>query len=165
MADASRGRARRGAAMGTANAFATPLLAWFDLRDDLLDRIAMTVFLDGREPLRSAASADARIAAHRAGIGLPLGEISRTVQLALERGRVGRQQANQAQLLALLLREGRAPVEPRDAQDGAAAGVDLDPGAVVAGQDLVRALSHAATLGPDGRPQVRCSNSASSSSV
>ena len=30
MADASRGRARRGAAMGTANAFATPLLAWFD---------------------------------------------------------------------------------------------------------------------------------------
>ena len=56
-----------------------------DLRDDLLDRVVMTVFLDGREPLRSAASADARIAAHRAGIGLPLGEISRTVQLALER--------------------------------------------------------------------------------
>jgi ATP-dependent helicase HrpA len=56
-----------------------------DLRDDLLDRVVITVFLEGREPLRSAAALDARIAAHRAGIGLPLQEISRSVQLALER--------------------------------------------------------------------------------
>ncbi len=56
-----------------------------DLRDDLLDRIAMTVFLDAREPLRSAAAFDARLAAHRAGIGLPAQEISRSVQGTLER--------------------------------------------------------------------------------
>ena len=56
-----------------------------DLRDDLLDRVVISVFMDGREPVRSAVALDARIAAHRAGIGLPLQEISRTVQMALER--------------------------------------------------------------------------------
>jgi ATP-dependent helicase HrpA len=60
-----------------------------DLRDDLLDRILITVFLEGREPLRSAAAFEARVAAHRAGIGLPAQEISRGVQSALERlGRI-----------------------------------------------------------------------------
>jgi ATP-dependent helicase HrpA len=61
------------------------LVAGRDLRDDLLDRVVITVFLDGQEPLRSAAALDARIAAHRAGIGLPLQEISRSVQTSLER--------------------------------------------------------------------------------
>ena len=56
-----------------------------DLRDDLLDRVVMTVFLAGREPLRSATALDARIAANRAGIGLPAQEISGNVQMALER--------------------------------------------------------------------------------
>jgi ATP-dependent helicase HrpA len=56
-----------------------------DLRDDLLDRVVMTVFLAGREPLRSAIALDARIAACRAGIGLPAKEISSNVQQALER--------------------------------------------------------------------------------
>ena len=56
-----------------------------DLRDDLLDRIVMTVFLDGREPMRSAAAFDARVAQHRGGTGLPAQEISRSVQAALER--------------------------------------------------------------------------------
>ncbi|HEV8442570.1 MAG TPA: ATP-dependent RNA helicase HrpA, partial [Steroidobacteraceae bacterium] len=42
-----------------------------DLRDDLLDRIVMTVFLDGREPLRSSAAFDERVASARGGIGLP----------------------------------------------------------------------------------------------
>ena len=60
-----------------------------DLRDDLLDRIAITVFLDGREPLRSAAAFEARVEALRAGLGLPAQEISRHVQAALERlGRI-----------------------------------------------------------------------------
>ena len=61
------------------------LVAGRDLRDDLLDRVVITVFLDGREALRSAAAFDARIAAQRAGIGLPLQEISRSVQTSLER--------------------------------------------------------------------------------
>jgi ATP-dependent helicase HrpA len=61
------------------------LLTGRDLRDDLLDRIVMTVFLEGREPLRSAAGFDARIASLRGGIGLPAQEISRFVQAALER--------------------------------------------------------------------------------
>ncbi|MET0280485.1 MAG: ATP-dependent RNA helicase HrpA [Steroidobacteraceae bacterium] len=61
------------------------LAAGRDLRDDLLDRVVMTVFLDGREPLRSSAAFDARIATHRAGIGLPVQEISRSVQGTLER--------------------------------------------------------------------------------
>jgi ATP-dependent helicase HrpA len=65
------------------------LVAGRDLRDDLLDRIVMTVFLEGREPLRSAAAFDARVAELRGGLGLPAQEISRTVQLALERlGRI-----------------------------------------------------------------------------
>ena len=42
------------------------LVAGRDLRDDLLDRIVMTVFLEGREPLRSAAAFDARIASRAA---------------------------------------------------------------------------------------------------
>jgi ATP-dependent helicase HrpA len=70
-----------------------------DLRDDLLDRIVMTVFLAGREPLRSAAALDARIAAHRTGIGLPAQEMSRSVQLALEhlaRIRIALPKANDA---------------------------------------------------------------------
>ena len=60
-----------------------------DLRDDLLDRVVMTVFLDGREPVRSAAAFDARIAELRGGMGLPAQELSRIVQGALERlGRI-----------------------------------------------------------------------------
>ena len=62
-----------------------------DLRDDLLDRIVMTVFLEGREALRSSPAFDARIVTQRGGIGLPTQEISRTVQAALER--LGRIQA------------------------------------------------------------------------
>jgi ATP-dependent helicase HrpA len=61
------------------------LVAGRDLRDDLLDRIVMTVFLDGRESLRSGPAFDARIAAQRGGIGLPAQEISRSVQGSLER--------------------------------------------------------------------------------
>jgi ATP-dependent helicase HrpA len=61
------------------------LAAGRDLRDDLLDRIVITVFLDGQEPLRSAAALEARMAAHRAVIGLPLQEIARSVQTSLER--------------------------------------------------------------------------------
>ncbi|HEU5133564.1 MAG TPA: ATP-dependent RNA helicase HrpA [Steroidobacteraceae bacterium] len=65
------------------------LVAGRDLREDLLDRIVMTVFLEGREPLRTAAAFDARIAELRGGIGLPAQEISRHVQAALERsGRI-----------------------------------------------------------------------------
>ena len=56
-----------------------------DLREDLLDRIVATVFLDGKEPLRSKAAFEARIATHRAGIGLPAQELSRSVQSSLER--------------------------------------------------------------------------------
>ncbi|HEU4589586.1 MAG TPA: ATP-dependent RNA helicase HrpA [Steroidobacteraceae bacterium] len=60
-----------------------------DLREDLMDRLVMTVFLDGREPIRSAAAFDARIASQRGGIGLPAQEISRSAQGALERlGRI-----------------------------------------------------------------------------
>jgi ATP-dependent helicase HrpA len=68
------------------------LLAGRDLRDDLLDRIVMTVFLAGREPPRTAAAFDERIASHRAGVGLPAQEISRATQLMLER--VGRIQSS-----------------------------------------------------------------------
>src|SRR6185295_3442975 len=67
------------------------LVAGRDLRDDLLDRIAMTVFLDGREPLRASAAFDQRIASERGGIGLPAQEISKTTQAVLER--LGRIQA------------------------------------------------------------------------
>jgi ATP-dependent helicase HrpA len=64
------------------------LVAGRDLRDDLLDRIVMTVFLEGQEPLRSGAAFEARLAL-RTGIGLPAQEISRSVQAALERlGRI-----------------------------------------------------------------------------
>jgi ATP-dependent helicase HrpA len=60
-----------------------------DLRDDLLDRIVTTVFLDGRELPRTAAAFDARVEAGRPGIGLPAQEIGRCVQAALERlGRI-----------------------------------------------------------------------------
>jgi ATP-dependent helicase HrpA len=65
------------------------LVAGRDLREDLLDRVVMTVFLDGREPLRSSAAFDQRIASERGGIGLPAQEISKTVQSSLERlGRI-----------------------------------------------------------------------------
>jgi len=67
------------------------LVAGRDLREDLLDRIVMTVFLEGQEPLRSSAAFEARIAELRGGIGLPAQEISRHVQIALER--LGRIQA------------------------------------------------------------------------
>jgi ATP-dependent helicase HrpA len=67
------------------------LVAGRDLRDDLLDRIVMTVFLEGREPLRSAAAFEARVEQFRGALGLPAQEISRTVQVALER--VGRIQS------------------------------------------------------------------------
>jgi ATP-dependent helicase HrpA len=56
-----------------------------DLRDDLLDRIVMTVFLEGREPLLSGPAFDARITTQRGGMGLPAQEISRSVQGLLER--------------------------------------------------------------------------------
>jgi ATP-dependent helicase HrpA len=61
------------------------LIAGRDLRDDLLDRIVMTVFLESHEPLRSSAAFDARIATQRGGIGLPTQEISRGIQATLER--------------------------------------------------------------------------------
>jgi ATP-dependent helicase HrpA len=61
------------------------LVAGRDLRDDLLDRILMNVFLAGREPIRTAAEFDQRVAAWRDGIGLAAQEISRAVQSALER--------------------------------------------------------------------------------
>jgi ATP-dependent helicase HrpA len=61
------------------------LVAGRDLRDDLLDRVVMTVFLEGREPLRSGPAFDARIATQRGGMGLPAQEISRSVQGSLER--------------------------------------------------------------------------------
>jgi ATP-dependent helicase HrpA len=65
------------------------LAAGRDLRDDLLDRIVMTVFLDSRPSLRSNVAFDERVATLRVGIGLPAQEISRTVQAALERlGRI-----------------------------------------------------------------------------
>ncbi len=60
------------------------LIAGRDLRDDLLDRIVMTVFLEAREPLRGNAAFDERLTL-RAGIGLPAQEIARSVQSALER--------------------------------------------------------------------------------
>jgi ATP-dependent helicase HrpA len=73
-----------------AHPFLNPdLVAGRDLRDDLLDRVVMTVFLDGRPAVRSGAALDARIATQRGGMGLPAQEISRAVQSALERlGRV-----------------------------------------------------------------------------
>ena len=46
------------------------LVAGRDLRDDLLDRVVMTVFLEGREPLRGAAAFDERVAGSRGGMGL-----------------------------------------------------------------------------------------------
>jgi ATP-dependent helicase HrpA len=60
------------------------LVAGRDLRDDLLDRVVMTVFLDGRESLRSSAAFEARMTTQRGGMGLPAQEISRAVQSALE---------------------------------------------------------------------------------
>jgi ATP-dependent helicase HrpA len=60
------------------------LVAGRELRDDLLDRVVMTVFLDGRETLRSSAAFEARMTTQRGGIGLPTQEISRTVQSSLE---------------------------------------------------------------------------------
>ena len=62
-----------------------------DLRDDLLDRLVITVFLEGRGPLRSATEFERRIADARGGMGLPAQEISRSVQASLER--LGRIQA------------------------------------------------------------------------
>ncbi|HUQ11418.1 MAG TPA: ATP-dependent RNA helicase HrpA [Steroidobacteraceae bacterium] len=62
-----------------------------DLREDLLDRLVMTVFLDSREPLRSSPAFEARITTQRGGIGLPAQEISKTAQDALTR--LGRIQA------------------------------------------------------------------------
>jgi len=60
-----------------------------DLRDDLLDRVVMTVFLEGREPPRTAPAFEARIAELRGGFGIPAQEISRVVQGSLEQiGRI-----------------------------------------------------------------------------
>jgi ATP-dependent helicase HrpA len=56
-----------------------------DLREDLLDRLVMTVFVDGQPPIRDAQALDARIAMRRGGIGLPAQDISRGVQGVLER--------------------------------------------------------------------------------
>lgn len=64
------------------------LVAGRDLRDDLMDRIVMTMFLEDREPLRSGAAFEQRLAL-RAGIGMPAQDIARNVQSALERlGRI-----------------------------------------------------------------------------
>jgi ATP-dependent helicase HrpA len=67
------------------------LAAGRDLRDDLLDRLVMTAFLEGEPSLRSATALDERIATRRGGIGLSAQDISRTVQTTLER--LGRIQA------------------------------------------------------------------------
>jgi ATP-dependent helicase HrpA len=67
------------------------LVAGRDLRDDLLHRTVVTVFLEGRDPLRSAAAFDARITTQRGGMGLPAQEIARALQTALDR--LGRIQA------------------------------------------------------------------------
>jgi ATP-dependent helicase HrpA len=65
------------------------LVAGRDLRDDLLDRLVITVFLEGREPLRSEAAFDKRIAELRGELGFTAQEISRSVQTSLERlGRI-----------------------------------------------------------------------------
>jgi ATP-dependent helicase HrpA len=65
------------------------LIAGRDLRDDLLDRVVISVFLEGRDPIRSGAAFDARVAELRGQLGLAAQEISRTVQTALERlGRI-----------------------------------------------------------------------------
>ncbi|MEO8020073.1 MAG: ATP-dependent RNA helicase HrpA, partial [Pseudomonadota bacterium] len=65
------------------------LVAGRDLRDDLLDRVVMTAFIEGHEPLRSSAAFDARVAAQRGGLGVPAQEISRLVQATLEQlGRI-----------------------------------------------------------------------------
>jgi ATP-dependent helicase HrpA len=56
-----------------------------DLREDLLDRVVMTVFVDGQARIRSAPALDARIAMRRGGIGLPAQDISRGVQVLLEK--------------------------------------------------------------------------------
>ncbi len=65
------------------------LVAGRDLREDLLDRVVMTQFLEGEPPLRSESAFNERIATNRGGIGLPAQEISRSVQGSLERvGRV-----------------------------------------------------------------------------
>jgi len=56
-----------------------------DLREDLLDRVVTTVFVDGQAPIRNAQALDARITLRRGGIGLPAQEISRSVQGALEK--------------------------------------------------------------------------------
>jgi ATP-dependent helicase HrpA len=61
------------------------LAAGRDLREDVMDRVVMTVFLEGQSPLRNAAEFDQRIAARRGGIGLPAQEISRSIQGSLER--------------------------------------------------------------------------------
>jgi ATP-dependent helicase HrpA len=82
------------------------LVAGRDLRDDLLDCIAVTVFVDGRPPLRDAAAFEQRIASERGGIGLPAQEISRTVQASLER--IGRVQAAMPKLPAAAAADIRA---------------------------------------------------------
>ncbi|HET7810562.1 MAG TPA: ATP-dependent RNA helicase HrpA [Steroidobacteraceae bacterium] len=74
------------------------LKAGRDLRDDLLDRIVMTVFLEGREAPRSGAAFEARISTQRAGMGVPAQEISRAVQATLEKA--GRIQATLAKPMA-----------------------------------------------------------------
>jgi ATP-dependent helicase HrpA len=60
------------------------LVAGRDLREDLLDRVVMSVFVDGQEPVRGSAAFDARMTTKRGGIGLPAQEISRGVQTSLE---------------------------------------------------------------------------------
>jgi ATP-dependent helicase HrpA len=77
-----------------------------DLRDDLLDRIVMTVFLDGRPPLRSEREFDDRVAGLRGGIGLQAQEISRSVQGSL--ARLARIQAGMAKVAAAAAADIRA---------------------------------------------------------
>ena len=69
-----------------AHPFVNPeLVAGRDLREDLLDRVVMTVFVEDGQPVRSAAAFDARVSMKRGGIGLPAQEISRSLQGAFER--------------------------------------------------------------------------------
>jgi ATP-dependent helicase HrpA len=61
------------------------LAAGRELREDLLDRVVMTVFVEGQPAIRNAQAFDARIAMRRGGIGLAAQEISRSVQGSLEK--------------------------------------------------------------------------------
>jgi ATP-dependent helicase HrpA len=66
----------------------------------------MSVFLEGREPLRSEAAFNARVEQCRAGLGLPSQDISRLVQGLLER--LGRVQAALAKAMPATAADARS---------------------------------------------------------